>query len=68
MGLLTAGYFPTTYWAEDYWHDDYWQDYEAVAPTPYPLFIALSKSREYSITLSKSREYSIALSKTGGGS
>jgi len=27
MALLTAGYFPTTYWPESYFNDDYWPEY-----------------------------------------
>ena len=67
MSLLTAGYYPPTYWAEDYWNDDYWLDY-GTAGTPSPLSISISKSHEYGITLSKSHEYSITISHTGGGS
>ena len=29
MTLLTAGYFPTTYWIEDYFTDNFWQGYTA---------------------------------------
>ena len=27
MGLLTPGYWHSTFWTEDYWHDDYWANY-----------------------------------------
>lgn len=27
MGLLTQGYWHSTFWAKDYWNDDYWQNY-----------------------------------------
>jgi hypothetical protein len=30
MGLLTQGYWHSTFWAEDYWNDDYWQNYGIV--------------------------------------
>lgn len=29
MGLLAAGYWPTTYWPTNYWPDDYWPGFEA---------------------------------------
>lgn len=32
MGLLTPGYWHSTFWGKDYWHEDYWQDYGFVAP------------------------------------
>lgn len=41
MGLLTAGYFPTTYWSADYWNDDYWLQYGDVPTSLPPSFRTL---------------------------
>lgn len=27
MALLTAGFWPTTFFLNNYWHDNYWQNY-----------------------------------------
>lgn len=42
MPLLTAGYYPPTYWAENYWSDGYWPNRGDADPTPFPLCITIS--------------------------
>lgn len=63
MGLITPGYFPANYFPSGYWADDYWMEYGAAAITPYPLYVAVSKSLEYSIIPAQSVEYTITISK-----
>ena len=41
MSLLTAGYWPTTFWADSYYTDGYWQDYGVPAPTTWLIYAEL---------------------------